>query len=58
MREPLQAHPAHSPILMACPNATIYAFGEYGIREIAYEDTEHYRVTRDFLANPARMLKC
>lgn len=47
----------HSPILMAYPNATIYAFGEHGIREIAYEETEHYRVTRDFLANPARMLK-
>ncbi|VXB27825.1 AAA family ATPase [Massilia sp. 9I] len=47
----------HSPILMAYPNATIYAFGEQGIREIAYEDTEHYRVTRDFLANPARMLR-
>lgn len=47
----------HSPILMAYPNALIYAFGEEGIREIAYEDTEHFRVTRDFLANPARMLR-
>lgn len=47
----------HSPILMAYPNATIYAFGEDGIHQIAYEDTEHYRVTRDFLANPARMLR-
>lgn len=47
----------HSPILMAYPNAIIYAFGEEGIREVAYEDTEHYRVTRDFLANPSRMLR-
>lgn len=47
----------HSPILMAYPNATIYECGEQGIRQIAYEDTEHYRVTRDFLANPARMLR-
>lgn len=47
----------HSPILMAYPNAIIYAFGEDGIREVAYEDTEHYRVTRDFLSNPARMLR-
>lgn len=47
----------HSPILMAYPNATIYACGEHGIHPIAYEDTEHYRVTRDFLANPARMLR-
>jgi predicted ATPase len=24
---------------------------------VAYEDTEHFQVTRDFLANPERMLK-
>ena len=47
----------HSPILMAYPNARIYAFGEDGIRELAYGDTEHYRVTHDFLVNPGRMLK-
>jgi predicted ATPase len=47
----------HSPILMAYPNALIYEFGEHGIREISYEDTEHYRVTHDFLVNPQRMLK-
>lgn len=47
----------HSPILMAYPNAVIYAFGEDGIRELAYEETEHYRVTHDFLANPSRMLR-
>ncbi|MGX4643635.1 AAA family ATPase [Massilia sp. SYSU DXS3249] len=46
----------HSPILMAYPNATIYECGERGIAPIAYEDTEHYRVTHDFIANPARML--
>ncbi|OLL31795.1 AAA family ATPase [Burkholderia sp. SRS-W-2-2016] len=47
----------HSPILMAYPDATIYQFGADGIEPIAYEDTEHYRITRDFLANPERMLK-
>lgn len=47
----------HSPILMAYPNATIYECSGRGIHPIAYEDTEHYRVTRDFLANPARMLR-
>ncbi len=46
----------HSPILMAYPDAWIYAFGEDGIRRVAYEETEHYQVTRDFLANPRRML--
>lgn len=47
----------HSPILMAYPDAIIYQFSASGIERVSYEDTEHYRVTRDFLANPARMLK-
>ena len=42
----------HSPILMAYPDATIYQLAaEGGIVPIAYEETEHYRVTRDFLNN-------
>ena len=47
----------HSPILMAYPDALIYECGAGGIREVAYEDTEHYRVMHDFIANPQRMLK-
>ena len=47
----------HSPILMAYPDALIYQFSAAGIERIAYEETEHYRITRDFLANPQRMLK-
>jgi predicted ATPase len=47
----------HSPILMAYPDAWIYQCGADGISRIAYEDTEHYRVTRDFLADPQRMLR-
>jgi predicted ATPase len=27
------------------------------IREVAYQETEHYRVTRDFLASPERFFK-
>ena len=46
----------HSAILMAYPNATIYECGERGIHPVAYEDTEHYRVMHDFIANPQRML--
>ena len=46
----------HSPILMAYPDAWIYQFEADGIRRVAYEDTEHYRVTKNFLANPKRML--
>jgi predicted ATPase len=46
----------HSPILMAYPDARIYEFSNRGINPIAYEDTEHFRVTRDFLGNPQRMM--
>jgi predicted ATPase len=41
----------HSPILMALPGAKIFKLDETGISQIAYEDTDHYRVTLDFLAN-------
>ncbi len=47
----------HSPILMAYPNASIYQCSADGISRIAYEETEHFQVTRDFLSNPARMLQ-
>jgi predicted ATPase len=40
----------HSPILMAYPDATIYHLSaEDGVHPIAYEETEHYKITRDFL---------
>jgi predicted ATPase len=41
---------------MSYPNAKIYSFSDKGILPIAYEDTEHYRVTKSFLDNPARMM--
>ncbi|SHG46004.1 AAA family ATPase [Massilia sp. CF038] len=47
----------HSPILMAYPDARIYQFGEDGITELQYRDTEHYQVTRAFLANPEGMIR-
>jgi predicted ATPase len=46
----------HSPIIMAYPDAQIYHCGNDGLRKIAYENTEHFRVTRDFLVNRQRML--
>jgi predicted ATPase len=46
----------HSPILLAYPEATIYEFSNEGIREIDYEDTEHFRITRDFLNRHRRMV--
>jgi len=46
----------HSPILLAYPGATLYQFEQDGIRKIAYRDTDHYLVTKEFLNNPERML--
>jgi len=39
----------HSPILLACPKAVIYSFDRSPVESICYEDTEHYRVYRDFM---------
>ncbi|RYD39345.1 MAG: AAA family ATPase, partial [Verrucomicrobiaceae bacterium] len=47
----------HSPILMAYPDAWIYECTSSGVQRVAYEDTEHYRITRNFLSNPERTLK-
>jgi len=47
----------HSPILMAYPDATILSCDGEGIHEVAYEETEQYTVTRDFLNHRRAMLK-
>lgn len=46
----------HSPILMAYPNAVIYSLASDSVRKVAYKDTEHYAVTRQFLNNHEVML--
>jgi predicted ATPase len=46
----------HSPILMAYPEATIYHCSADGIQAVDYYETEHYRVMRNFVANPKRTL--
>lgn len=47
----------HSPIIMAYPDAAILQLSESGIERVAYEDTEHYRITRRFLNDRDTMLK-
>jgi len=47
----------HSPILLSYPGAWIYQCSENGIERIEYEETDHYRVTRDFLNRHTQMLK-
>jgi predicted ATPase len=46
----------HSPMLLAFPDAEIYTLDASPIRKIGYEDTEYYRIYRDFLTNRAKYL--
>ena len=39
----------HSPILLACEDATIFSFDHCPVREIAYSETEHYKIYKRFL---------
>lgn len=46
----------HSPILLACPGARILSFDSIPVREIAYEDTKHYKVYKAFLEDRDKCL--
>jgi predicted ATPase len=43
----------HSPILMAYPNARLLRLTKYGLDPVTVEQTDHYRVMREFCADPA-----
>lgn len=47
----------HSPMLLTCPGAAILSLDGDQIESIAYQDTEHYRLTRDFLDAPERYFR-
>lgn len=47
----------HSPILMACPGARIYNFDHLPVSPIFYRETEHYRVYKDFMADPDQYVR-
>lgn len=46
----------HSPILLGYPNAWIYQASDHGLDRIAYEETDHYQITRNFLNRRETML--
>ncbi|UUE58793.1 AAA family ATPase [Pectobacterium aroidearum] len=46
----------HSPIILAYPSAVIYQFDEGGIQQVAWQETDHYQITRQFLNNPQGMM--
>jgi predicted ATPase len=43
----------HSPVLMAYPNARLLRLSKYGLEPVTVEQTDHYKVTREFCADPA-----
>ncbi|MFF2091855.1 AAA family ATPase [Paenibacillus sp. NPDC058174] len=47
----------HSPILLSYPGAAIWSFDHDPIKRIDYEETEHYRLTKDFLNNRGRYFR-
>ena len=47
----------HSPIIMSYPDAKIFSLGVEGVVQVAYEDTEHFQVTRRFLNAREKMLR-
>jgi len=47
----------HSPILMAYPDADILEFSGTGIHKVGYRETEHYKITKQFIDMPERMIQ-
>ncbi|WP_411279282.1 AAA family ATPase [Gemmatimonas sp.] len=47
----------HSPMLLAFPGATVLSLDGGVIEPIDYRDTDHFRITRDFLAAPERFFR-
>lgn len=47
----------HSPIILSYPGAVLFSLDGDRIQEIAYRESDHYRVTRDFLNAPERYFK-
>ncbi|SHM01328.1 Predicted ATPase [Bradyrhizobium lablabi] len=43
----------HSPMLMAYPNARLLRLTKYGLDPVTVEQTDHYKVMREFCEDPA-----
>jgi predicted ATPase len=43
----------HSPLIMACPGAELLQLDKYGLNPVDLEDVSHYRIWREFCADPA-----
>lgn len=47
----------HSPILLACPDASIFEFSHGGVKEKAYEETDIYKIVSGFVTDRDKMLR-
>lgn len=47
----------HSPILLSCPDAKIFSFDTSPICPIEYENTDYFRVYKDFLSGREKYLR-
>ncbi len=47
----------HSPILLACPGATIFSFDHIPITQVEYEETDLYKIYRDFMKDRHKYLE-
>lgn len=47
----------HSPMILCYPGAVVFSLDGDSIREIDYRETEHYRLTKEFLENPERYFR-
>jgi predicted ATPase len=47
----------HSPVLMAVPGARLLRLHKYGLDPVALEDTDHFRLMREFILDPKAMVE-
>ncbi len=47
----------HSPILMAHPGAALLRMDKYGLQPVELEETDHFRIMRQFVQDPGGMVR-
>ena len=47
----------HSPLLMAYPGATLLRLTKYGYENLRLEETDHFKIFREFYADPERFVE-
>ncbi len=46
----------HSPMLMAYPGARLLQLSKYGLQPIALQQTDHFRLIQEFIADPSAFM--